>query len=216
MPPNTKPDNKIATTKDFVQIADIRDSVLILKDGGLKSLIEVNSMNFELKSADEQTAIIQSFQNFVNSLDFSLQIVVNSRKLDLKPYLKFVDGIIAEQKNELLKIQAIDYSRLLTGLTELSNIMEKKFYVVVPFFGVETPKTKAGFLSAFKGVLTPSEFAKAISDEQFQTYKTQLDQRIELIAGGISALGLEAKVLKDDELKKLFYSYYNPGQHLEA
>ena len=208
--------NKItSTTKEFVQIVDIRDSVLIMKNGGMKSLIEVNSMNFELKSADEQTAIIQAFQNFVNSIDFSLQIVVNSRKLDIKPYLAFIDEVIANQQNELLKIQAIEYGRLLKGLTELSNIMAKKFYIVIPFFGIETAKTKAGFFSAFKAVLTPSEFAKPITDEQFQEYKIQLDQRVELISGGINTMGLETKLLGDDELKNLFYSYYNPGQSLE-
>jgi len=202
------------TTREFVSIVDIRDSTLIMKDASMKCLIEVNSMNFELKSADEQIAIIQSFQNFINSMDFPIQIVVNSRKLDIKPYLAYIDQIIDQQKNELLKIQAIEYSRLLKGLTELSNIMAKKFYIVIPFFGIETPTTKAGFGDALKGLLSPQKFAQALTDEQFQTYKTQLDQRVELVRGGISALGLETKILTDDELIKLFYSYYNPGNYL--
>lgn len=204
------------TTKDFVSIIDIRDSVLIMNNASLKAVIEVNSMNFELKSADEQTAIIQSFQNFINSMDFPIQIAVNSRKLDIKPYLGYIDEIIEKQTNELLKIQAIEYSRLLKGLTELSNIMAKKFYIIVPFFGIETPATKAGFMDAFKGLLAPTKFAKSLTDEQLQTYKIQLDQRIGLIRGGISSFGLETRVLETEELKKLFYSYYNPGHYLES
>lgn len=209
------PENKTPTTKEFVPIIDIRDGVLIMKNGSLKAIVEANSMNFELKSTTEQTAIIQSFQNFVNSTDFPVQIVVNSRKLDIGPYLRFLDEIIASQTNELLKIQAVEYSRLLKGLTELSNIMSKKFYIVVPFFGIETPATKSGFFGAFKSVLTPSDFARTMTDEQFQGYKIQLDQRVELIRGGISSLGLETNILNDEELKKLFYAYYNPGHGLE-
>ena len=209
-------DNKAQTTKDFVDIAEIRDSVLIMKNGAMKILVEVNSMNFELKSADEQMAIIQSFQNFINSMDFPLQIVVNSRKLDINPYLRFIDSIIEQQGNELLKIQAVEYSRLLKGLTELSNIMAKKFYVVVPFMGVETPATKAGFFDAMKGALIPSQFTKPMTNEQFQTYKTQLDQRVELVRGGISSLGLEAKILDTKILTNLFFSYYNPGHYLDS
>lgn len=207
--------NNTPSTKDFVSITDIRDSTLVMKNGSLRAILEVNSMNFELKSADEQVALIQSFQNFVNSVDFPIQTVVHSRKLDIVPYLKFIDEITDQQSNELLKIQAVEYSRLLKGLTELSNIMAKKFYTVIPFFGIETPTTKAGFFGALKDMIIPSKSAKLISDEQFQNYKVQLDQRIELIRGGISGLGLETKILGDDELRKLFYSYYNPGHQFE-
>lgn len=207
--------NNSQTTKDFVSIVEIRDSVIIMKDASLKALIEVNSMNFELKSTDEQTAIIQGFQNFINSVDFPVQIAVSSRKLDIKPYLEYIDEIIRNQTNELLKIQAIEYSRMLKGLTELSNIMSKKFYIIVPFFGIETPAIKSGFADAFKGLFSPSKFARSITDEQLQAYKIQLNQRIELIKGGISSLGLEGKIVETDQLMKIFYSYYNPGHNLE-
>jgi type IV secretory pathway VirB4 component len=203
------------STKDFVQLAEIRDTVVVLKDGSLRSIIEIGSMNFELKSADEQVAIIQGFQNFLNSIDFPLQILVNSRKLDIGPYLKSLEALNETLKNELLKIQAAEYTRFIKGLTELANIMAKKFYVVVPFYVIEAAvPTKAGLFGAFKSVVTPSKFIKTLTDEELENYKTQLGQRIGVIVEGLSGLGIETKTLAGDQLMNLFYSYYNPGQHL--
>lgn len=208
---------KAQTTKDFVSIADVRDDVLILKDGSLRSLLEVSSMNFELKSADEQVAIIQGFQGFVNSVDFPLQVVINSKKLDVGPYLKMLDELSKGLKNELLRIQAVEYSRFIKGLTELANIMSKKFYISVPFFPVEAVQpTKAGVFSAFKSIFAPSKFVKTLTDEELENYKGQLNQRIELVSQGVNGLGLETRVLKKDELLNLFYSYYNSGQTLSG
>ena len=212
MPKSTKSSGP--TTTEFVQIADIRDNVVILKSGSLRALLEINSLNFELKSADEQTAIIQAFQNFVNALDFPLQILVNSRRLDIQPYLKSLDTVIASQTNELLKIQAVEYARFIKGLTELANIMSKKFYVVVPFYAVETPTSKTGLFNTLKGLLAPGKFLQALSDEQLDAYKSQLNQRIDVVVEGIAGLGLEAKVLDRAALTNLFYQYYNPGHQL--
>lgn len=206
--------NKTPSTKEFVGIADIRETVLILKNGSLRSVLEVNSLNFELKSADEQTAIIQAFQNFINSIDFPLQIVVNSRKLDITPYLNSLSGLATSQTNELLKIQVIEYNRFIKGLTELANIMAKKFYVVVPFYAIETPKSKEGFLKSIKGLFKPESFIASLTDEQFDNYKIQLNQRVDLIREGIGGLGLEAKPIGKEDLLNLYYSYYNPGQRL--
>ena len=207
----TKKTTSVQSTKDFVQIADIRDTVVILKDGSLRSIVETGSMNFELKSTDEQIAIIQNFQNFLNSIDFSVQILVSSRKLDINPYLKSLEELTANLKNELLKIQAAEYTRFIKGLAELANIMAKKFYIVVSFYPMEviTP-TKKGFLGAFKSVVSPSKFIKTLSDEELENYKIQLNQRIEVIIEGLSGLGIETRILAGDELKNLFYSYYNP------
>jgi hypothetical protein len=209
---------KIQTTKDFVVIADIRDTIAILKDGSLRSVIDVSSMNFELKSADEQTAIIQAFQNFINSIDFPLQIGINSRKLDIGPYLKSLDALIANISNELMKIQAIEYTRFIKGLTELANIMSKKFYIVVPLHAVETMSqsggTAKGLLGALKSMVSPSSFVKTLTDQELESYKIQLNQRVDFVMSGVSSLGLESKVLKKEELMNLYYSYYNPGHHL--
>jgi len=207
----TKKTTSGQSTKDFVQIADVRDTVVILKDGSLRSIVETGSMNFELKSTDEQIAIIQRFQNLLNSIDFSIQILVSSRKLDINPYLKSLEELTANLKNELLKIQAAEYTRFIKGLAELANIMAKKFYVVVSFYPMEviTP-TKKGFFEAFKSAVSPSKFIKTLSDEELENYKIQLNQRIEVIIEGLSGLGIETRILAGDELKNLFYSYYNP------
>ncbi len=206
---------KAQTTKDFVQLAEIRDTILVLKDGSLRSIVEISSTNFELKSADEQTAIIQGFQGFLNSIDFPLQILVNSRKLDIGPYLKSLDGLTESLKNELLKIQAAEYARFIKSLTELTNIMAKKFYIVIPFYVIEAVSpTKAGFFSAIKGAIIPSKFVKTLTEEELETYKAQIGQRIGIVAEGLSGLGLQTKTLAGDELMNLFYSYYNPGEHL--
>lgn len=209
---------KNQSTKDFVVLADIRDTVAILKDGSLRSVIEVSSMNFELKSLDEQTAIIRAFQNFLNSIDFPLQINIGSRKLDIGPYLKSLDALTASITNELMKIQAVEYTRFIKGLTELANIMSKKFYVVIPLHVVETVGTAGnitkGFLGALKSVASPSKFLKTLTDQELENYKIQLNQRVEFVMGGISGLGLESRLLNKEELAGLYYSYYNPGHHL--
>lgn len=205
------------STKDFVEIADIRDNVVILKNGSLRSVIEVSSMNFELKSADEQTAIIQAFRNFLNSLDFPLQIAISSRKLDIGPYLKSLDELTKSIPSELLKIQAIEYNRFIKGLTELANIMSKKFYITVPLYITETigaGNQKTGIFDVFRSVVGPSKFAKALTDEELKNYKVQLEQKIQFLMGGISGLGIESRILNRDELMNFYYSYYNPGHHL--
>lgn len=205
------------STKDFVEIADIRETVAILKDGSLRSVIEVGSMNFELKSVDEQTAIISAFQNFINSVDFPLQISVNSRKLDIKPYLESLDALTLSITNELMKIQATEYTRFIRGLTELANIMSKKFYIVVPLHVVETVglgEQKTSIFQAFGSVVSPKKFAKTLTDQELETYKLQLNQRIQFARDSISGLGIETKILGKEELTNLYYSYYNPGHHL--
>ena len=200
-----------------MEIADIRDNIAILKDGSMRSVIEIGSMNFELKSADEQTAIISTFQNFLNSIDFPLQIAVNSRKLDIGPYMKSLNELTQSISNELLKIQAVEYTRFIKGLTELANIMAKKFYIVVPLYIVETigkGDSKTGLFGTFKSVVAPSKVAKMLTDQEFENYKTQLGQKSQFVMDSISGLGIETRVLGKDELMNLYYSYYNPGHHL--
>lgn len=207
---------KLPNTGDFIDIADIRDTLLILKNGSLRSLVEVSSMNFELKSNDEQVAIIQAFQNFINSVDFPLQIVIRSSKLDINPYLKSLGELMDKQPNELLRIQVTEYTRFVGGLTELANIMSKKFYIAVPFYAVEAAKTRAGVLDTVKSLFAPSKFIRSLSDEELENYKVQINQRVDVVMAGIGGLGLESKLLNREELLGLFYTYYNPGQQLQT
>lgn len=197
------------STEQLVPIADIRDGVVILKNGSLRLVLEVSAINFELRSADEQVAILQGFQRFLNSTDFPVQIVISSREIDISNYLKKVDQITESLESELLKIQASEYSKFVKELSSLSNIMSKKFYIVVPFYIYETPQV-TGLVASLKSLFNPKVVPKELTEEQFNTYKNQLLQRTELIYSGLEGLGLKIRQLGDEELKNLYYQLYNP------
>ena len=203
---------KETTTQKFVDIEEIRDKSILLKDGSLRGLIEVRSMNFDLKSSSEQTAIIESFQNFLNSLDFSLQISVISRKLDVEEYLKIIEQKKGVEENELMRIQMTDYIRFIQGLTELSNIMSKKFYVVVPYYIQEIGIQKQGLIKGLKSLFSPSTTAKKLDPEKFSEYQRQLLQRMDVVIGGLGGLGLSPKILEEKELKVITAGIYNPKE----
>lgn len=196
------------STKQFVEIQEIRDNILVLKDGSLRQIIKVGSINFELKSQDEQLAILQGFRSFLNALDFSLEIMVMSRRLNISGYLAFIDGLIENQQNELMRIQAIDYSKFVKELTQLANIMDKEFFVVVPYY--LGPKTSKGIGDTIKNFFKPSEIFKKLAPEEFDAYGLQLNQRVNLVFENLFGLGLTPKALERDELVNLYYQFYNP------
>lgn len=200
----------IESTKKLVEIANIIDNIVLLKNGSLRAVIEVSAINFELRSEGEQIAILQNFQRFVNSMDFPLQIVINSRKLNIDEYVKLIDESSTTLTNELLRIQAIEYSKFIKELSDLSNIMSKKFYIVVPFYVFEAP-SKSGITQSLKSIFKPSTVAKELTPEQLETYKSQLLQRTELIFDGLIGMGLKTKTLEKNDLMNLFYGLYNPS-----
>ena len=197
------------STQNLVSISEIRDNVLMLKDGSMRTIIEVSAINFELRSEDEQIAIIQNFQKFLNSIDFPLNISIISRRLYIDNYLKLASEASAEMDNELLRIQASEYMKFIKELSSLTNIMSKKFYIVVPFYVFEVP-TKTGIFQSIKGVLKPGTVMTRVSEEKYQAYRNQLMQRAELIFGGLVGLGLRTRLLERDELVQIFYNLYNP------
>ena len=200
----------VQSTKQLVTVSNIIDNIVLLKNGSLRSVIEVSAINFELRSEGEQIAILQNFQRFMNSIDFPLQIVINSRKLNIDEYIKLIEQSSNELTNELLKIQATEYSKFVKELSDLSNIMSKKFYIVVPFYVFETP-SKSGIVQSFKSRFKPSTVMRELTPEQLETYKSQLLQRTELIFDGLIGMGLKAKTLEMDDLMNLFYGLYNPS-----
>lgn len=195
-------------TKQFVEISEIRDDVVLLKDGSLRQIIKVSSTNFELKSQDEQLAILAGFREFLNTLDFSLEIMVMSRKLNIDKYLAVVDEIIENQQHELLRIQAVDYAKFVKELTQLANIMAKDFFVIIPFH--IGPKTSGGIMETAKSIFKPAETVRSLTPEEFDSYKSQLGQRVNLVFENIAGLNLTAKILQGDELTNLYYRFYNP------
>lgn len=202
------------STKQLVDIADIVDNVILLKNGSLRAVIRVSAINFELRSDGEQVAILQNFQRFLNSIDFPLQIVMNSRKLDIDEYIKLIDLVIGSLSSELLKIQAVEYSKFIKELSDLSNIMSKKFYIVIPFYIFEAP-SKTGIINSLKSIFKPSSVVKQLTPEQLEKYKIQLNQRVELVFDGLIGLGLKTRLLEKEELTNLYYGLYNPGVKTE-
>lgn len=195
-----------SSTQQFLEIEQIREGVMILKNKSLRGVIMVSSLNFALKSEEEQTAIIYQFQNFLNSLDFSLQIVAQSRRLNITGYLDKLKDLEKKQENELLKTQTAEYRNFVQDLIAGSSIMSKNFFVVVPFTLIEIPgmETARGFLKK-KPEIT-------LSEEQFQRAKSQLWQRMEFVALGLRRCGLQCVPLNTPELIELFWGLYHPEE----
>jgi hypothetical protein len=197
---------KSKATQDFVPIKEIRDGVVVLKDGGMRAILMCSSVNFALKSGDEQNSILFQFQNFLNSIDFSLQIFVESRRLDIRPYLALIEGRVKEQTNDLMRVQIREYVKFIKKFTEDVNIMSKTFFVVVPYSPPVINVEKKG-LGFFGG-------GKSTKKEQLMKFdedKTQLEKRVSVVEGGISRCGVRTALLGTDELVEVFYKLFNPG-----
>ncbi len=208
----TKP-TTTAASQQFLDVAEIKEDVVVLKSGSFRSILAVSAINFDLKSSDEQEAIINQYQNFLNSLDFPIQVLVSSRKLNIDKYLEFIEEKEKQQNNELLKLQVSEYKNFIGQLVEVSNIMDKNFYIVVPFSPVENKEK--GFFSNILSTFNPK---KNILEkrENFETYKSQLFQRIDHITASLSGIGLRIAPLKTQELIELIYNSYNPNLYLDT
>lgn len=202
-----KKTSKRPATQSYLPIAEIKDGVVILKDGTLRAVMMVSSLNFALKSEDEQNAIISAYVGFLNSLDFPVQIIVQSRRLQIKPYLEQLGEIEKQQQNELLRVQIADYRAFVEELVEIGQIMTKRYYVVVPLDPLSN--TKKSFFSRFKEVLKPMVSIR-LKDERFTKRKEDLDLRVRQVEGGLSSIGLSAIRLDTQALIELYYSTYNP------
>ena len=195
----------MASTQQFLEISQIREGIVILKNKSLRAVMMVSSINFALKSDEEQSSIIYQFQNFLNSLDFTCQIVVQSRRLNITGYLDKLKELEIKQKSELLKIQTKEYHNFIKELIKTGSIMSKSFFVVIPFSLLESRQTSTKQL--FKTAKAPT-----LTEEQFQRCKQQLWQRMEFIALGLRRCGLRAVPLTTPELIELFWSLHHPKQ----
>ncbi len=196
-----------ASTQKYLDIAQIKSDVVILKDGTLRSVLLVSSINFSLKSEDEQNAMISAYVSFLNGLDFPLQIVMQSRKLNIEGYLGRLDESEKKQENELLKAQIADYKSFVTELVELGDIMSKKFFVVIAYDPASNTKKK--FMDRFKEAFTPVKALK-MNVEKFNKRKQDLEMRVRKVQGGLSSMGLEVAKLDTQALIELYYNIYNP------
>lgn len=196
-----------ASTQEHLDIAEIRDDVVVMKDGTIRAVIMVSSINFALKSEDGQNAVIESYIRFLNNLSFPLQIVIQSRELDIDNYLEYLKVKEKEQINQLLKIQTADYIEYIQELTSLGKIMNKKFFVVVPYSAL-TDKRK-GFFSLLGESLKPATILK-LKEKTFRKYQEMLDRRAESVIGGLESMGVATSRLDTQGLIELYYKTYNP------
>ena len=205
---------------DLVDIKEIREGAVIMKDGGMRRIIMVGGVNFSLKSEEEQTLMTQGYQNFLNAVDFPLQIVIHSRKVNIE---KYVDELNARKESEdspLLRNQIDEYAAFIRGFVEKNAIMEKSFLVVVPFYPANilpSKKTATGLFSFLKkkpaaeaGEKNAAEDRDPEEERVFRENLAQLSQRVSQAMSGLTDIGLEASVLDDDALTELFYNFYNP------
>ncbi|MFA5934792.1 MAG: hypothetical protein WC827_02845 [Candidatus Paceibacterota bacterium] len=190
-------------TQDFVPIKEIRDGIVTLKSGSITSILMVSSINFTLKSQDEQQAIIFQFQNFLNSLDFSIQISIQSRALDIRPYLASLEARYKNELGDLMKIQIREYINFIKNFVDQSNIMTKNFFVVVPFL--------PAIIDTKKNPFDKKNNTSKIKLDNFEENRTQLEQRINTVSQGLTRCGLRSVQLGTEEIVELFYKNLNPG-----
>ncbi|MBP6883799.1 MAG: hypothetical protein KBC06_01010 [Candidatus Pacebacteria bacterium] len=197
-------------TQEFVPIKEARDGVLILKDGSIRAIVLANSTNLSLKSADEQRATILQFQNFLNTLDFPTQISIQSRKLDIRPYLVLLENRMKVQNEPLLKLQTREYIEFIRNFTETVSIMTKSFFVVVPYTHVAL-KADSGVLQKLFSKRSKEEIKL---DEQldFEEKRSQLEERVSVVQQGLARCGIKSVQLGTEEVVEVFYKVFNPGE----
>ena len=205
---------KTSATQEFVPIKEVRDGVVVLKDGSMLSILLCSSLNFSLKSEDEKNAILLQFQDFLNSLDFSIQIVVQSRKLDIRPYIALLENQEKLQDNDLMRIQIREYIGFIKSFTENTNIMTKNFFIVVPYTPAILSTSQAGSavlnIGTRLGLGTSKERATNATTS-FDENRTQLEERLSVVEQGLLRTGIRVVVLGTEEVVELFYKAFNPG-----
>lgn len=202
-------------TQRFLDIAEIKEDVVILKDGTLRAVILVSSINFALKNVDEQNAIVQAYMGFLNSIDFPIQVVIQSRRMNIDDYLNRLKTSEKEQKNELLRNQIVDYREYIRQLVQMGEIMQKRFYVTVPLDPATSGEEmgeglkKRGFFNRLQEILTPAS-AIRLSESRFKEKRAQLMLRVNTVIGGLGSMSLSGALLDTQSLIELYYTVYNP------
>lgn len=196
------------STQEFVPVSEVRDGIVVLKDGSLRAILLASSINFALKSEDEQTAFIIQFQNFLNSLDFSCQIFVQSRMLDIRPYIATLEEQFKRQLDDLMRVQIREYIEFIKSFTEAANIMTKNFFVVVPYSPTVNVAAKGGasILSFGKKPESGEE------SRTFEEHVSQIEQRIAIVQQGLVRTGVRTVQLGTEESIELLYKMFNPGE----
>jgi len=201
--------NKVrVSTQQYLDIAEIKEDTVIMRDGTLRAVLLISSINFALKSEDEQNAIISAYVSFLNNIDFPLQIVIQSRELNIDSYIETLKQKAKEQTNELLKIQTNEYMQYISELISMSKIMNKRFYIVIPYNPM-SDKQKS-FFSRFFDIFKPGVLIRMKADK-FKRRRIELTRRVDNIMSGLGSIGLNAVQLDTQSLIELYYNSYNPS-----
>ena len=198
--------SKKNATQEFVPLRDVKDNIVILKNGQMNMVLLASSINFALKSIDEQEATLRQFQSFLNTIDFSIQFYVQSRRLNIEPYLELLAARENKQDNDLMKIQLREYMQFIKTFVSEVDVMSKSFFVVVSY----TP-TGANLQSNFKDLLGGGRKNVYYDDKNFAEHRLQLEQRISLVEQGLSRIGVRTILLQNEELVELYYHIFNPS-----
>ena len=198
---------KRPSTQKYLDVSEIRDDIVVLKDGTVRAVAIVSSVNFALKSADEQQAVVQAYMQFLNGLDYPLQIVIHSRRMRIEDYIARMREASLKIKNELLRVQTEDYINFVQDLVADSEIMSKRFYMVVPFDPLSSKRN--GFWTRLQAVLSPGSRIK-LSEKQFKERSDELNQRMSQALGSLNSMGLSGARLDTQGLIELYYNSYNP------
>lgn len=195
-----------ATTQDFVPVRDIKGNIVIQKNGQMCMVLLASSINFALKSLDEQKAVLMQFQQFLNTIDFTLQIYIQSRRLNIEPYLALLASLESKQDNDLMHIQLREYMEFIRTFTEDVDVMSKNFFVVIPY----TP-ARLNISKGIADLFTSKQGQATLPDDmQFEEHQTQLEQRVGVVTDGLARVGVRSILLQKDDLVELFYHLYNP------
>ncbi|MCK9439044.1 MAG: TraC family protein [Patescibacteria group bacterium] len=196
-----------ASTQQYLDIAEIKYDTVVMKDGSLRAVLGVSSINFALKSEDEQNAIISAYVSFLNNLNTPLQIVIQSRDLNVQNYLDYLKKQEREQTNRLLKIQTAEYMEYIKELVSIGKIMNKKFFVVVSYN--PAGDKRKGFFSLLSEALKPASIFR-LKEVKFLRYKESLSRRVDSVISALMSLGVDVNQLNTQELIELYYGFYNP------
>jgi hypothetical protein len=202
------------SSQNSLEIAEIRDGIVIMNDGSFRSVVMVKSINFDLMSETEQEAVEFSYQGFLNSLYFPIQIFIRSQKVDLDPYLDRLEKIRSEHDNMLLAMLMEDYINFMDSLAQNTNIMDKKFYIVVPYsqtVDVQKALTQSKtFFSGLANLFNKKETKIVVNEADLEKAKTELRNRVQAVLGGLQQGSIQGLPLDTQELIELYYDTYNP------
>jgi hypothetical protein len=207
---------KDSSTQRYLPFSEIRDNLIVMKDGSSRMVLRVHALNFNLKSTEEQDAILMSYQRFLNSLNFPIQIIVRSLKVDIEAYINRLKNIALKQSNTLLQEQTYRYIDFLTNLIDLAQIMKKEFYIVVPFdFEANESVKKTNLFGIFQSFYASLKQEESVADirlnrMRIEKLKKGNFERLSTIKMSLESIGLKADEVRKEELIKLVYNYYNP------